>query len=435
MKRAFFFLLILAVFSPFAGAADFATLFRNAVDNNLQIQAGKSGQAAAKSLVKAARAAYLPQIDGEATRVNFDKPVASFIPAGTFTLQPLIFPITEQNFAKGSITLDYLLFDFGGRRSLLKSAKAGSEAEGLKLRATIRQTGLDLLNAYEGARKIKEQVDALSVARQSAAEHLKQVRAFHKEGLVAASDVYRLEALVADLDAKLAMARAGLKSASRALERLSGATVNAETLAPLPKPADVAKAGEEALANREELKLLNVSETVHKLNAKRIRSQFLPQFFARVQYTDTTDGFVYNQSNTAFIVGVKFRLFDGFQRHYQRRSEMLKADAARYQRRDAKKLVRLQVESELDRFHALAEKTDALKRRLKSAEENYRVAKLQFNEHLISSVDLSDAITLRAEAESGFHAAEDEWRASGLRLRLLSENMGEAVSWLENWSK
>ncbi|MCK5879661.1 MAG: TolC family protein [Holophagae bacterium] len=425
------FLLPFMVSGPVRGA-DFETLFRQSMDNNLQVQASRTGKAAVESLVKAARAVYLPQIDAGVTRIGFDKPVASFIPAGTFSPQPMVFPLTEKNFTQGNITLDYLIFDFGGRKSVMKSAHAGDMAADLTLRSTIRQTGLDLLDAYEGTMQAQEQLHALETARTAAAEHLKQVRAFHKEGLVAASDVYRLEALVANLDAKLAMARAGLKTVARALTRLTGKSVDAGRLAPLPDPVDVADAGEKALSNREELKLLGVSETVHKLNAKKIRSQFLPHFFARVQYSDTTDEFVYNQSNTSFLVGVKFKLFDGFQRHYQRRSELLQAEQARFQQRDAKALIQLQVGSEMDRFGALAEKVAALKRRLKSAEENYRVARLQFDEHLISSVDLSDAITLRAEAEAGFHCAEDEWRASGLRLRLLSENMEEAVSWLAN---
>ncbi|RLE19375.1 MAG: hypothetical protein DRJ14_00895 [Acidobacteria bacterium] len=429
-KTAFLFVLLWAAgIGPVRGA-DFASLFRQSVNNNLQIQASRTGQEAARSLVKAARAAYLPQIDAEAARVGFDKPVASYIPAGLFTPQPLIFPIAEKNFTKGSITLDYLLFDFGGRSSLIQSAHAGNTAASLKTGASIRQAGLDLLAAYEGARKVQEQLNALKTARSAAAEHLKQVRAFHREGLVAASDVYRLEALVADLDAKLVMARAGLKTAGRALARLTGADVDAGKLAPLPDPVDEAGVEKKALVNREELKLLGVSERVHKLNAKKIRSQFLPQFFARVQYTDTTDDFVYNQSNTSFLVGVKLKLFDGFQRHYQRRSELLQAEAAEYRKRDTKRLICLQVGTEEDRFNALAEKVKALKRRLKAAEENYRVAKLQFNEHLISSVDLSDAISLRADAEAGADSAEDEWRASGLRLRLLSEDMEEGFSWL-----
>lgn len=412
--------------------ADFAELFQQSMDNNLQVQASRTGKAAAESLVKAARAVYLPQIDAEAARIGFDKPVASFIPAGTFSPQPMIFPLMEKNFTRSNITMDYLIFDFGGRKSVMRSAHAGDTAAELALRSTIRKIGLDLLDAYKNAQEAQEQLHALKEARTAAAEHLKQVRAFHGEGLVAASDVYRLEALAANLDAKLAMARAGLKTATRALARLTGNTVNAGKLAPLPEPVDIADAGEKALYNREELKLLGVSETVHKLNATKIRSQFLPQFFARIQYSDTTDEFVYNQSNTSFLVGVKLKLFDGFRRHYQRRSELLQAEQARFQQRDAKALIQLQVGSEMDRFDALVEKVAALKRRLKSAEENYRVARLQFDEHLISSVDLSDAITLRAEAEAGFHSAEDEWRACGLRLRLLSENMEEAVSWLAN---
>ena len=205
-------------------SADFETLFRQSVDNNLQVQASLAGKAAAESLVKAARSAYLPQIDAEAARVGFDKPVASFIPAGTFSPQPLIFPLAEKNFTRGSITLDYLIFDFGGRKSVMKSAHAGNRAAELELNSTIRKTGLDLLDAYEKAELAQEQLHALKEARTSAAKHLKQVRAFHGEGLVAASDVYRLEALTADLDAKLAMVRAGVKSAARALARLTGNT-------------------------------------------------------------------------------------------------------------------------------------------------------------------------------------------------------------------
>ncbi|NOY23644.1 MAG: TolC family protein [Acidobacteria bacterium] len=431
-KTAFLIVLLWVAGIGSARGTDFGALFRQSVDNNLQVQASRSGKAAAESLVKAARAVYLPQIDAEAARIGFDKPVASFIPAGTFSPQAMIFPLTEKTFSKGSITLDYLLFDFGGRRSVMKSAGAGDTAADLKLRSTIRQTGLNLLDAYEGAQEVQEQIHALDTARRASAEHLNQVRAFHREGLVAASDVFRLEALVANLDAKLAMAQAGLKTAGRALGRLTGTTVDPENLASLPEPTDVENAEEKALANREELRLLGVSETIHKLNATKIRSQFLPQFFVRVQYSDTTDDFVYNQSNTSFLLGVKFSLFDGFQRHYQRRSEILLAEQARFKQRDAKALVKLQVASETDRFAALADKVTALKRRLKSAEENYRVAQLQFNEHLISSVDLADAISLRADAQAGFHSAEDEWRASGLRLLLLSENMEEADSWLAN---
>jgi len=210
--------------------------------------------------------------------------------------------------------------------------------------------------------------------------------------------------------------------------------VDVETLPPLPAPDGLLEETlmDRALAHREEPALLDVQATVHQLKAKQLKATLLPQLFARVEFSDTTDDLVFNQSNTTWLVGVKFKLFDGFETRYRRRSELLQAKAVQSRMEDAKELVQVQVGSELDRFRALKAQVTAANRRLASARENYRVAELQFAEHLISSVDLSDAIMLLAEAEAGAQATEAAWRASGLKLRFLTEAMGEDWSWLEN---
>ncbi len=413
-------------------AEDFSALFRKSLENNLQIKASRLDESAAELTVKSSRSAYLPSINVQAFRIGFDKPVESYIPAGFFGPESLIFPVMEQNYSQATVSLDYLLFDFGGRSSLRGLAKKGAAASQLEMLSTIRSTGLDLLDVYTSSRQLQEKEKALETASSASIAHLEQVKKFHEEGLVAASDVYRLQALVAKIDAQLAMLKADIGSAGRALERLTGEKVNVSKLSPLPEVGDVSTCPEKALQNREEMDLLAVQGDMHKLKAAGIRSTLLPKVFARVQYTNTTDNFVYNQSNTSFLVGVKFKLFDGFNAHYRRHSELLKAKEAKLQQDDTRRLIELQVRRELDQFNALAEKVEALQRRQKAAEENYRVAKLQFDEHLISSVDLADAITLRAEAEAEFHAAQDGWRASGLRVKLLSESMEDALSWLKN---
>ncbi|BBB31950.1 outer membrane efflux protein [Thermotomaculum hydrothermale] len=417
--------LVLLLFSFLLEAADFNTLLENAFKNNKEIQSAMKEVKSSEYQVKSVRSLYFPDIEAGYFKVIYDKEPLVVLPAGSFAPIDVYFPLTDDNFTNFNITLNWLLYDFGGRSSAYKSAKKGFEAAILNVNLTKRQVAINLLDRYTDALTLKSYIDVINHSIDAINSHLKDIKEFREEGFVPKSDVLRIEALKLNLEAQKAELKGKLKVVLGDIERISFTKVNEDDISPLKDIKLWKEPVKLALENREELKLLKTQSDVYKLKAKIEKSLNLPQLVAKVEYNDTTNALNPVKSNTTYYVGVKFKIFDGMKSHYNKKRYLKLSEKTTDLYDDTKEKIKIQIENELETLNALKKQYKFSKKAFEAAKENYRVVKLQFKEHIVSSVDLKDAITDLKQNEANYLITGEKLKAQKIKILWLCKKLGE----------
>lgn len=188
--------------SPTDKALSLIELTDIALRNNPQTRAAWAAARASAAGVGLAKAAYLPQIDGQAS-ISENK---------VATTAGIAIPLQTRYGA--SISLTYLLLDFGARAGQLHAAKYNLLAANLAQNQTIQDVILQVEQAYYQALGFFALQNASRDNLRSAQSNLEAAQARLKAGLAPIGDVYQAETAVAQ--AKLALQRAeGQRAASQ----------------------------------------------------------------------------------------------------------------------------------------------------------------------------------------------------------------------------
>ncbi len=419
---------IFLISSVFSGAVDFNTLLQSAFKNNKEIQSALKEVAASKYQLKSAKSLYYPDIEAGFFKVVYDKEALAKIPAGSLAPVDIIFPITDDNFSNLNITLNWLIMDFGGRSSVYKTAKKGLEAAILNANLTKRNIAIELIDRYTDALTLKSYIEVIDQTIETINQHLKNIKQFREEGLVPKSDVLRIESLKLKFEAQKAQLEGKLKVVLGEIERLTFKKISATDLSPFPEVNLSNNPVEWALQNREELKLLKTQSDVYKLKAKIEKSLNLPQLVAKVEYNDTTNNLNPVKSNTIYYLGVRIKLFDGMKSHYNKKMYQKLSEKSENLLENIKNKIKTQIENEIETYRALEKQYLFAKKAFEASKENYRVVNLQFKEHIVSSVDLKDAITDLKENRANFIITEEKLKAQKLKILWLTKKL-EGVSY------
>lgn len=421
MKKIAVLLLILTPF--FLNAADFNSLLESAFKNNKEIQSALKEVKSSEYQVKSVRSLYFPDIEAGYFKIIYDKQPLGVISPGETIPYPIYFPISDDNFTNLNITLNWLLYDFGGRSSAYKSAKKGFQAAVYNANLTKRQVALQLIDRYTDAISLKNYIEVINRTIDAINGHLKDIKEFRKEGLVPKSDVLRIEALKLKLQSQKAELEGKLKVVLGDIERITFAKISKNDISPFPDIEPVKQPVQLALENREELKLLKTQSDVYKLKAKIEKSLNLPQFVAKVEYNDTTNSINPVKSNTTYYVGVKFKLFDGMKSHYNKKRYLKLSEKSENLLEDTKNKIKIQIENEIETLNSLKKQYEFSKKAYEAAKENYRVVKLQFDEHIVSTVDLKDALSDLKENEANFVITGEKLKAEKLKILWLCKKL------------
>jgi len=414
---------LLIFFTSLSYSADFNTLLEKAFLNNKEIASAVKEAESSEYKIKSVKSLYYPEIEGGYFKVIYDKEPMVLFPAGTLAPIPISFPITDDNFTNLNLTLNWLIFDFGGRKSAYKTAKKGFQAAVLKTNMKKREIALELIDRYLNAIILKNYKDVLSQTLETIDKHLENIKEFRKEGLVPKSDVLRIEALKLNIESEKADIDGKLKTVLKDIERICFQKVNAEELKPLPEVKLEENPEKLALENREEIQLLKIQSDVYRLKAKIEKASFLPKLVAKVEYTDSTNALDPVKSNTTYYVGLKFKLFDGMKSRYERKSFLKLSDKSKNLVEDTQNKIKIQIENEIEKLNALKKQYQFYKKAYLASKENFRVVDLQFKEHIVSSVDLKDAIKDLKQAKANLLITEEKVKAEKLKILWLCKKI------------
>ncbi|WP_294456271.1 TolC family protein [uncultured Bacteroides sp.] len=176
-----------------------------------------------------------------------------------------------------------------------------------------------------------------------------------------------------------------------------------------------------ALANRHELKSLELASQIYRQKVNVVRSEFLPSLALTANYAVTNPSLVNGFENKfrgfwAAGVVLKIPVFHWGEGIYKVRAAKAEANIARYQLEDVKEKVELQVTQSSYKVNEATKQLHMAEQNMDKAEENLRFATLGFKEGVIPTSNVLEAQTAWLSAQSGKIDAQIDMKMSELYL-------------------
>ena len=177
-----------------------------------------------------------------------------------------------------------------------------------------------------------------------------------------------------------------------------------------------------ALANRHELKSLELASQIYRQKVNVVRSEFLPTLALTANYAVTNPSLVNGFENKfrglwAAGVVLKIPVFHWGEGIYKVRAAKAEANIARYQLEDVKEKVELQVTQSSYKVNEATKQLHMAEQNMDKAEENLRFATLGFKEGVIPTSNVLEAQTAWLSAQSGKIDAQIDMKMSELYLQ------------------
>ena len=384
-----------------------------ALRNNPATRASWAQARAAAATFGSARGAYYPNINGSATASRIQSAATLSRPAGKRT-----------EYAP-SISLNYLLLDFGGRSGSIERARQNLFAANLGHNATLQNTVLQAEVAYFTYMATSALLSAERSAIAQAEASLTAAERRNKVGLATIADVLQARTALSQERLNLETTEGNLQAARGSLASALGLPANLPfELEPLPTVMPVGALTQsvdsvinEALRNRPDLAAARAQAAAAAAQIRVSRSAEFPALTlgstaARTYSTPKAfDGPSYNIS-----LGLAIPLFNGFSRQYDVAAARAQADAASALADQTRQNVITQVFVSYYALQTAEHRVATADELLASAQQSVQVAAGRYREGVGSIIDLLTAQTALANAQAQQVQSRWQWYTSMAQL-------------------
>ena len=326
-----------------------------------------------------------------------------------------------------SLSLSYLLLDFGGRAGDVEEARQSLLASDWTHNAAIQDVVLETTEAYYGYLDAKAQLEAAQATLKEAETNLEAAERRHDVGVATIADV--LQARTA-----LSQARLVAQTIEGRIQSLKGALatsmgVPASTLfevGDLPEsvPAaaitqEVDRAIERAVGSRPDLAAARSRVLEAEAHARSVRSESLPTFSLssganRAYYDPKT--FASSSDNWSVGLVIRFPLFTGFESAYNLNKARSEAKEASARAEGLEQQAILEVWTSYYDLKTAAQRVGTAGDLLDSATQSELVALARYKEGVGTLPDLLIAQSALALARAQEIRARSDWLVAVARL-------------------
>jgi outer membrane protein len=388
-----------------------AAALRGALDRYPTVAAARASRDQASAAVGEARAPLLPRLSLDAAVTRYELPSLIYPLHGLNLASP---PEFGTSLAQAAATLSYTLWDFGGRSSRLRAARASAEASGAALDATAAALVARVAGAYLRVLTIGGVLAAQDQQLTTLAAESDRVHRLLAAGRAARVEVLRMEATVSRARADREGLAANLDVAERDLAQLADVPVaraRAAALEPLRLRDSTATPDRDALlfrarAANPELRQAQRGADAGRAQLAAARATRFPELRLQGSYVDRGT----SAAGWPPVAGLKGEWQAGVQLSYplftggQRESTIRRADADARLRAEQARAAEFQLEQGVDRALGAAREAHARVLALTTAvaqfDEVVRIRRLTLETGSGTQTDYLDAESdlLRARA-------------------------------------
>lgn len=370
------------------------------------------------------RAAYLPTVELDATLLR------ARVVSGTGT-------VTSTTLAAPALSLDYLLFDFGGRNAATEAARQALIAADYTHNQAIQDVILHVEQAYYDYLDAKALLTAQTSTIKERQTSLDSADARHRAGIATIADV--LQARTALSQAKLTYETIGgnlhkLQGTIATTMGLPAATPFEVGELPLEVPAQqVSDAVESlighAIADRPDLAAARAAVEQARARITVARSQGLPSVGLGLSVAPTFTNSI-SQRTTPYSAGVslRFPLFTGFRNTYDIRAAEIETQLASENALGLEQQINLQVWTSYYDLQTATQRVTTSRDLLRDAQESVDVAQGRYRAGIGNILDLLTAEAALENARSEEVQARTDWFLSVAQLAHDTGSLIPAVS-------
>lgn len=396
--------------------ADVLTLqecLKKAAVANHELKVSAYDEKLAAQDVAIARSGYLPRLDLQGGYTMQQAPQA-------FNIMGLSMKTQQQDYGFLSMAAEQTLYDFGRTSARYDRAVALRDAAALSYTAREKDVFLQVVEAYYG---ILEYGNFLKSAEEEViqmTDHLRVAKNLYEQGVVTRNDLLQAEVQLANSRQRKLAEGNRLANGWLYLNYLTGqqpgyhadleATVGMER-----------HAGEDGgsfdPANRAEVKALRQGIRADELTIKEVRSYYFPEIFARLGMDYLQNNRMMEQTILSATVGVRINLFDGLATTSRYRQAVQSRSQAEEKLRMTEARIRLEYETADNDARIALERIRTAETAVKSGEENLRINKNRYQEHVGTATDVIDAQTLLTRTRTEYHRAVFDYQVAVARIK------------------
>jgi outer membrane protein len=381
--------------------------------NNANTRLAWANAQSAAATYGSARGEQYPTVDGDVTATRL-KTIAT--QGRTGVTQSLITP---------SVSLNYLVFDFGGRGGRIENSRQQLLAASFTHNAAIQDVVLQVQVAYFQYLATRALLGAQRTTLSEAQANLEAAEERRRVGLATIADVLlaRTAASQAQLDLQategnLQTTRGGLALALGLPANLPydiDSTITARAVAPLADSVDALIAS--ALEGRPDLAAARSQAAAAQANVGETRSSLLPSLNLSGTTGRTYATTIPNGANSYNIaLGLSIPIFNGFSRQYDLRAARFAADAASARTETLRQQVVFEVFSAYYALQTATRRVRTAEDLVASAQQSSEVALARYKAGVGSVLDLLAAQSALANARAQYVDARLSWSVSLAQL-------------------
>ncbi|MCI0453766.1 MAG: TolC family protein [Candidatus Dadabacteria bacterium] len=397
-----------------------------ALENNHYIRAFKNSLSVQGDEVGIARSFLLPKITLEERFIRTDNPTSVFsiklnqerFTQSDFRISQLNHPDPINDF-QTSLSFEQTVLSLKSNLGL-KIAKNEFLAKREELIRKKEEVVFGVVESYVVVQTAKEFVSVAEKVVEDAREHLRIANSRYKTGLGLYSDTLRASTTVAEAEQELVSARKNLDVAKRALGLLLGMSESVDTDDTKIPEITVKDIGyyEDMSLSRNDIKSLELRYKNAKDEIRVAESGYLPivGIGASYQLYDKNTPFGAEGNSWYITAFLRWDLFDGARREYERAKAKYKAAEIEEQLSGFKKVVSFMTYESYLGVKEAEKNVELAEEALKTAEEGRRLVRLRYKNSLSPLIDLLDAQINLDRARANLVARKNEYQIAIAKL-------------------
>jgi outer membrane protein len=411
-----------------------------ALERSLAVHSAREGVMGAEFNRKTARAFFFPQWQGQYGYTWFSSPVQLGTQSATSIVTPpkptadasaaavpvtVIIPATSRYTFSVFTSLTQTLFAGGSLLANYRSSKLGLEISKANVDIAKRDVVLNVKQGYFNILRAEKFVEVAKQAVKQFEGQLEVSRAFFEVGLIPKNDVLQAEVRQANAVQAQASAENSVGVAKSSFNNLLRREINepvelADILDYKPFPLTFEQCVGEALRQRSEIKVAELSVDQAKENVKIVRSGMLPTVSLAGNYFRNSDQFFLNgdlaTDRWSISAVASMTLWDWGKVYNQVGASKVKVTQAEDSKTQIVEGVVLEVKEDYLNMGVAEKNINTAAKSIEQAEENLRLNEERYKYQVATAFDVLDAVTLLAQARVNYYGALSDFNIAKASL-------------------
>jgi len=369
---------------------------------------------AARSGVREAVSAFFPSLNGQGQRTLNEKVMELEFPSMIPGEPPQRVEIDFTRDYQFSLALSMPLYTGGLLVAGYKQADYNLKSSQQQLRQSRQSTVFNTKQAFFGILLAEHFVEVAQEAVKDAEDFYENVKIQYEVGMASQFDLLRSEVRLANLQPQLIKAKNNQEIAKLNLKTILGLDLSSEIetegkLEYIPSEIDLEECITKALSNRPELKQLSFQKMIAGEGLKMARASGLPSVAVSGQYNFWADQFNFKddtwQNYYSLNLVLSIPVFNGLSSSAKAAKSKAAIRELELTQEGLIEMLKFEVMQAVLKIKEAEQSLLSQEKNVEQAQESLRIAELNYNEGLVTILDVQQAQTALAQAKTNYSQA------------------------------